>query len=195
MGGSRPRRRTIAIVAGVALTLLGVAGAALAFDGAQTSKVAKVKVRCPSNVTSAQRAVTCRGVIKLRRGARGPRGLTGATGRRGATGARGATGRAGVSGYEVVNQTFAGVAVPNSGAGRGLSAVQTIECPGSKRALSGGFDLGTNAAQNVVQPQVTVSLSGPTGTGGGWSVQLFNNSGTTDTAIDLRVYAICATTG
>lgn len=194
MGAEISRRRLVAISA-MAIAVLGVGGAALAMGGATTSKVAKVRVKCPSNVTDAQRRVTCRGFVQLRRGARGPRGATGPIGRRGATGARGATGRAGVSGYEVVNQTFKAVAIPHSGEGRGLSAVQTLDCPGSKRALGGGFDLGTNPAQNGEQRQVTVSLSAPTGTGSGWSVQLFNNSVTLATTIDLQVYATCATTG
>ena len=101
-------------------------------------------------------------------------------------------GPAGVSGYEVVNQTFKGVFIQNSGGFRGLSQVLTLECPGNKRAIGGGTDLGTNAAQNGEQRQVSVSLSGPNGTGSGWSVQLFNNSTSIDISIDLRVYAICA---
>ena len=50
---------------------------------------------------------------------------------------------------------------------------------------------GINAGQNGQQRQVTVSLSAPNGTGSGWSVQLFNNSVSVDTSIDLRVYAVC----
>ena len=108
---------------------------------------------------------------------------------------KGATGASGVSGYEVVNQTFKEVFIVNSGGQRGLSAVQTVDCPGAKRALGGGADLGTNETQNGQQRQVTVSFSGPNGTGTGWSVQLFNNSTTIDTSIDLKVYAICANVG
>jgi hypothetical protein len=67
-----------------------------------------------------------------------------------------------------------------------------VSCPAGKRVIAGGSDLGTNATQNGQQRQVTVSLNGPNGTGTGWSVQLFNNSTSIDTSIDLRVYAICA---
>jgi hypothetical protein len=91
----------------------------------------------------------------------------------------------------VISQTFKEVAVPNSEAGRGLSTLETVGCPGSKRVVGGGSDLGTNGAQSAQQRQVTVSLSGPNGTGKGWSVQLFNNSNA-DTSIDLQIYAICA---
>lgn len=83
----------------------------------------------------------------------------------------------------------------NSGGQRGLSEVQTVSCPGSKRVIGGGADLGTDDEQNGQQRQVTVSLSAPNSTGTGWSVQLFNNSTSIDTLIDLRVYAICANVG
>ena len=68
-----------------------------------------------------------------------------------------------------------------------------VDCPGSKRVIGGGANLGTNETQKVQQRSVSVSLSGPNATGTGWSVQLFNNeeSGPA-TSIDLRVYAICA---
>jgi len=100
-----------------------------------------------------------------------------------------------VSGYEVVNQTFGGVFIENSGGMRGLSEVKTVSCPAGKRVIGGGTDLGTNAGQGGQQRQVMVSLSAPNGTGTAWSVQLFNNSTTIDTSIDLRVYAICASVG
>ncbi len=70
--------------------------------------------------------------------------------------------------------------------------MKTVSCPAGKRVISGGTDLGTNATQNGQQRQVSVSLSGPNGTGTGWPAQLFNNSTSIDTSIDLRVYAICA---
>lgn len=73
--------------------------------------------------------------------------------------------------------------------------MKTVACPAGKRAIGGGSNLGTNATQNGQQRQVTVSLSAPNGAGTGWSVQLFNNSTTIDTSIDLQVYAICASAG
>lgn len=169
---------------------VGVAAIALAAGGATTSAT-KVKVKCPKKVVKGKK-VTCRIAGKLPRGPQGAKGARGQRGQRGQTGARGPAGSAGVSGYEVVNQTFKEVFVVNSGGQRGLSEAQTVDCPGNKRAIGGGSDLGTNDAQNGQQRQVTVSLSGPNGNGTGWSVQLFNNSTSIDTSIDLRVYAICA---
>lgn len=177
----------------VATLALAVAAAAIA-DAAGTatsSRVGRVKVKCPARVLAGKRKVTCR-VFGHLRGPRGPVGPRGAKGPRGPKGDKGATGPAGVSGYEVVSQAFKEVPVPDSESGRGLSEVKTVSCPGSKRVVGGGSDLGTNGGQNVQQRQVTVSLSGPNGTGKGWSVQLFNTSPSTATAIDLEVFAICA---
>lgn len=200
---------TAAIAVTVALAAL--ASVALAATGG-ASKSPQVKVKCPSMVTSGKK-VTCRVLGPLPQGPAGPQGPKGSKGDKGAkgdkgpkgdTGAKGATGAAGangtngtngVSGYEVVNQTFKEVFIENSGGFRGLSEVKTVSCPAGKRAIGGGTDLGTNATQNGQQRQVTVSLSAPNGTGSGWSVQLFNNSTTIDTSIDLRVYAICANAG
>lgn len=180
-----------------AIFVLAVAALGVAASGpATSSKAGKVKVKCPTRVLAGQKKVTCRVFGRLPAGRQGPRGPKGAKGERGARGQKGdkgAAGSPGVSGYEVVSQTFEGVFVQNSGGMRGLSAVQTLDCPGDKRAIGGGTDLGTNATQNGVQRQITVSLSAPTGTGDGWSVQLFNNSTSNDVSIDLRVYAICAT--
>ncbi len=139
--------------------------------------------------------VTCKVLGPLPRGPEGPRGAKGTKGAKDDTGARGPAGASGLSGYEVVNQTFKEVFIVNSGGQRGLSEVKTLSCPSGKRALGGGANLGTNEAQNGQQRQVTVSLSGPDGTGTGWSVQLFNNSTSIDTSIDLQIYAICANVG
>ena len=70
-----------------------------------------------------------------------------------------------------------------------------MSCLSGKQVIGGGSDLGTNESQNGQQRQSIVSLSGPDGAGSGWSVQLFNNSTSIDTSIDLKVYAICATVG
>jgi len=195
--------RPIAMAAAAALVAtVGVAAVALAASGG-VSKAPKVKVKCPTKVLSGKK-VTCRLFGRLPQGPQGPQGARGPQGQKGQkgdkgakgdTGAKGAAGANGVSGYEVVNQTFKEVFVQNSGGFRGLSEVKTVSCPAGKRVISGGTDLGTNPTQNGQQRQVTVSLSGPNGTGTAWSVQLFNNSTTIDTSIDLQVYAICASTG
>lgn len=189
------RLPAVAVIAAIAV--VGITAAAIAATGASSSKAPKVKVKCPTKVLSGKK-VTCRLFGKLPQGPKGdqgPRGQKGQKGEKGArgeAGPRGATGASGVSGYEVVNQTFKEVFIQNSGGMRGLSEVKTVGCPAGKRVIGGGTDLGTNAVQNGQQRQVTVSLSGPNGPGTGWSVQLFNNSTSIDTSIDLQVYAICA---
>lgn len=193
---SGARRLSVTVIV-AAIGVVGASALALAAPGATTSRAPKVKVKCPTRVL-AGRKVTCRLFGRLPQGpagpqgARGPRGQKGEKGQRGQTGARGPAGTPGVSGYEIVNQTFAGVSVPNSGGSRGLSEVKTAGCPAGKRAVGGGANLGTNPAQAGPQRQVSLSLSAPNGPGNGWSVQLFNTSETTDTTIDLQVYAICA---
>lgn len=191
-------RRALPLAAAALVAVIGVTAVAMAAGNATSSKAGKVKVKCPARVLAGQKKVTCRLFGKLPagpqgpQGPKGPKGAKGDKGQKGDKGDKGATGAPGVSGYEVVNQTFKEVFIENSGSPRGLSEVKTVSCPAGKRVIGGGSDLGTNAAQNGQQRQVTVSLNGPNGTGTGWSVQLFNNSTTIDTSIDLRVYAICA---
>ena len=190
-------RRALPLLAAALVTVLSVAAVAVAAGGATSSKAGKIKVKCPTRVLSGKK-VTCKAFGRLPagpRGGQGPRGPRGAKGQKGQKGERGATGPAGVSGYVVVNQTFKEVFVENSGGMRGLSEVKTVTCPTGKRAIGGGTNLGTNSSQNGQQRQVTISLSAPNGTGTGWSAQLFNNSTSIDTSIDLQVYAICANAG
>jgi hypothetical protein len=187
--------RGLRVVVAALVAVLGIAAVAMAAGGASSSKVGKVKVKCPARVLAGQSKVTCRLFGRLPagpQGAQGPRGPRGSKGDKGQKGDKGTAGAPGASGYEVVTQTFAGVFIENSGGMRGLSEVKTVSCPAGKRAIGGGTDLGTNAGQNGQQRQVAVSLSAPNGTGTAWSVQLFNNSTSIDTSIDLRVYAICA---
>jgi len=199
---SIPLRRGALLGLAALLAAIGVSAVAVAAAGTATSsKAGKVKVKCPTKVLNGKK-VTCKVFGRLPAGPRGPQGPKGTQGAKGAKGDKGqkgdkgdkgATGAPGVSGYEVVNQTFTEVFIENSGSPRGLSEVKTVSCPAGKRVIGGGTDLGTNPGQNGQQRQVTVSLSAPSGTGTGWSAQLFNNSTTIDTSIDLRVYAICAT--
>jgi hypothetical protein len=191
---SKPLRRALPLAAAVLAIATLAAVAVAAGPPVTASKAGRVKVKCPTRVLSGAK-VTCRLFGRLPAGPEGPRGARGERGAKGDKGDKGAAGASGVSGYEVVSQTFKGVFIENSGSPRGLSAVETVDCPGSKRVLGGGTDLGTNLAQNGPQRQVTVSLSGPNGTGTGWSVQLFNSSDTFDITIDLRVFAICAGVG
>ena len=190
------RRLPIAALV-AAIAVVGASAVALAASGADVSKAPKVKVKCPTKVLGGKK-VTCRLFGRLPRGPkgdqgpRGPKGQKGEKGARGEAGPRGAAGAGGVSGYEVVNQTFKEVFIQNSGGFRGLSEVKTVTCPSGKRVIGGGSNLGTNATQNGQQRQVTVSLSAPNGSGTAWTVQLFNNSTTIDTSIDIQVYAICA---
>jgi hypothetical protein len=183
--------RLLAIGAAAALIVAGVATVALAAGDATTS-AKKAKVKCPKKVRAGKKKVTCKIVGKL---PKGPKGAKGARGAKGATGAQGPAGSPGLSGYQIASQDFAEVFVENSGGMRGLSEVKTVLCPAGKRAIGGGSDLGTDSEQNGQQRQVTVSLSGPNSAGTGWSVQLFNNSVSIDTSIDLRLYAICVNAG
>jgi cell division septation protein DedD len=189
-----PSRRVLMVGATVLVAMAGISAIALANGTASGSKSKKVKVKCPSKVTSGKK-VTCKVVGRLPVGPRGPKGAAGDTGVAGDAGAAGPAGAPGLSGYEVVSQAFKEVFIENSGGMRGLSEVKTVACPAGKRAIGGGSDLGTNATQNGQQRQVSVSLSAPNGTGTGWSVQLFNNSTSIDTSIDLSVYAVCANVG
>jgi hypothetical protein len=197
---SIPLRRGAVIGLAALLAAVGVSAVAVAASGtANSSKAGKVKVKCPAKVLSGKK-VTCKVFGRLPAGPQGPQGAKGSKGakgdkgQKGDKGDKGATGAPGVSGYEVVNQTFKEVFIENSGSPRGLSEVKTVSCPGGKRVIGGGTDLGTNPTQNGQQRSVSVSLSAPNGTGTGWSVQLFNNEVSGGgTSIDLRVYAICAT--
>jgi len=189
------------VVVAAVVAATGVAAVALAASGG-VAKAPRVKVKCPTEVLRGKK-VTCRLFGRLPQGPQGPQGARGPQGQKGQkgdkgakgdTGAKGAAGANGVSGYEVVNETFKEVFIQNSGGMRGLSEVKTVSCPAGKRVIGGGSNLGTNPTQNGQQRQVTVSLSAPNGAGTGWSVQLFNNSTTIDTSIDLQVYAICAST-
>ncbi len=193
------RKQVLIAFAAAAIVVGGVAS--IAIGATATDSKAKLKVKCPTQVVSGKKVV-CKVLGPLPQGPQGPQGKTGAKGARGATGARGETGprgpagAAGFSGYEVVSQTFKEVFIENSGGMRGLSAVQTVSCPAGKRVIGGGTNLGTNPAQNGQQRSVSVSLSGPNGTGSGWSAQLFNNETVGGgTSIDLQVYAICASAG
>lgn len=198
--GSAVRGRLWAIGTIAVIAVAGFAAVALAAGVATDSKAPKLKIKCPKKVASGKK-VTCRvlhGLTRGPKGDKGAKGAKGAEGERGAkgeAGAKGATGSPGVSGYEIVSQTFEGVFIEDSeNTNRGLSEVLPVDCPAGKRVIGGGTNLGTNESQNGQQRSVSVSLSGPNGTGTGWSAQLFNNSGFGLT-IDLKVYAICASTG
>jgi hypothetical protein len=179
----------IAIVAGFAAVVLA---AGLATD----SKAPKLKIKCPKKVASGKK-VTCRvlhGLTRGPKGEKGAKGPKGAKGAKGEAGAKGATGSPGVSGYEIVSQTEE-VSVEDSESTRGLSELVTVECPSGKRAIGGGVDLGTNGSQGEQQREITISRSAPNGIGTAWTAQLFNGSASTEISIDLKVYAICASTG
>lgn len=185
---SNPTGRAVGV--GAAALIVSLAIVAIATGAIAGDSKAKVKVKCPSGAGGS--TMTCKVVGRLPRGPMGFQGSQGSKGEKGPMGPKGPMGGPGLSGYEVVSQLFEDVFIENSGgAQRGLSAAQIVNCPAGKRAIGGGSDLGTNATQNGAQRQVTVSLSGPNGTGTGWSVQLFNNAGF-DAQIDLKVYAICA---
>jgi Collagen triple helix repeat (20 copies) len=208
MRKSKFRRRAIVPVMAAAIAAAGLVAVVAGAAGLATDSKKTVRVRCPASFGAMK--VTCRVVGKLPQGpqgapgapgAKGAKGDKGATGSRGPDGAKGATGpkgpegAPGLSGYEVVNQTFTGIPVENSSSSRGLSAIETVSCPAGKRVIGGGADLGTSPSQKVEQRAISISLSGPNGTGTGWSAQLFNSETSGSVSIDLQVYAICASVG
>lgn len=195
---SESRKRYLVPIAIVtAIAFAGSAGAATAAklitgkdikDGSITAK--DLKNQTITNKKIKDGTITG---AKVKDGSLSPSDFSGSV--QGPTGPQGPQGSPGVSGLESVSQTFPGVFVINSGGQRGLSEVKTVSCPAGKTAISGGFDLGTNPSQNGQARQVTASSSQPSADGSGWSVQLFNNSTSFDTSIDLKVTAVCATVG
>jgi hypothetical protein len=182
--------RMLAPVVVLLVGAVAIGGVSLASAGSDAlRKKEKVRIKCP-NVPG--KKVTCKLKGQLPEGPRGPRGPRGDKGK---TGAQGQPGPPGMSGYEVVTETFTDVFAPDSNSTRGLSEVKTVSCPAGKRVIGGGADLGTNAGQNGQQRQMSVSASAPNGTGDGWNVQLFNNSTSFGSSIDLKAYAICANVG
>src|SRR5262249_7009264 len=139
--------------------------------------------------------MTCRLLGVLPMGPVGPKGPTGPKGQRREKAPSGPHGAAGVSGFQVAEQNFNAVSVPNSQRRRRLGPVQTVLCPDEKQAIGGGANLGTDEAQAPAQRQVSISISGPKHDGSGWSAQLFNPSTAEDLTIDLRIFAICANIG
>jgi len=194
------RRVPVFVASALVLSLVVLIGTAtVGATAAGLTKASFVKIKCPGRTANGHK-VTCKvkGTLPVgEAGATGPQGPAGeagpagSVGPRGATGPQGVAGPQGVSGYETVRQRFNAVFIPDSNATRGLSAAQTVACPSGKRAIGGGYDLGTNAGQAGLQRQVTISMSSPTPSGDGWSVVLFNNS-SFGTSIDLEVTAICA---
>jgi hypothetical protein len=100
-----------------------------------------------------------------------------------------------LKGYKIVSKTVPELFAQNSGGQRGLSEVKTVKCKNQRKAIGGGADLGTNATQNGQQRQMILSASFPTPSGNGWSVQLFNNSTSIDSSLDVEIYAVCTKVG
>jgi hypothetical protein len=182
--------RVLAPLVLLLVAAVAIGGVSLASAGSNAlRKKEKVRVKCPN---APGKKVTCKLKGQLPEGPRGPRGPRGDKGK---TGAQGQPGPPGVSGYEIVTETFTDVFAPDSNSTRGLSEVKTVDCPAGKRVIGGGADLGTNAGQNGQQRQMIVSASVPNGTGDGWNVQLFNNSTSFGSSIDVKAYAICVNVG
>ena len=64
----------------------------------------------------------------------------------------------------------------------------TVSCPGGKRALGGGGDVGPSPAS----PNVSLQLSGPLAGGAGWQARA-SESDNISTPWTVSVIAICAT--
>jgi Collagen triple helix repeat (20 copies) len=126
-------------------------------------------------------------------GPAGPQGLPGPQGPPGAPGLPGAQGPAGpqgpaggLLGYEVLSQdTQVWTSVANNNVVAGFSA-----CPNGKVPLGGGFEPATATNQAAM---LTLVTSGPSnnGTANGWAVSLRNNTGTSKSTVQFRVWVVC----
>lgn len=193
----RSQLATIGIVAAIAFA--GSAGAATAAklitgkdikDGSITAK--DLKNNTITNKKIKDGTITG---AKVKDGSLTPDDFSGSVqGPQGPQGAPGAPGAPGVSGLEVVSQAYNEVFVINSGGQRGLSDVKSAACPAGKKAISGGFDLGTDSTQNGEQRFIVVSASQPNADASAWTVQLFNNSNSISVSLDLKVTAVCVST-
>ena len=129
-------------------------------------------------------------------GPMGPAGEQGVAGAPGLPGAQGPAGPAapagGLLGYEVVFQdSTLWVSVANN-----IVVSAFAACPDGKQPLGGGFEPTVLATANNVVFLTPVS-SGPSATAAvppvsGWSVSLRNNSGTSRSNVQFRVWAVCA---
>jgi hypothetical protein len=111
-------------------------------------------------------------------GEKGDRGDTGATGAQGQQGIQGPAGPAG-AGADYVRIEADFVWGPNSG------KEERLLCPAGKRALSGGYEIRSNAPSFTVQEAET-TLTSPYG----FTVAGSNGAGTATT---VRISAVCAT--
>ena len=117
-------------------------------------------------------------------GAAGAKGATGATGAKGSTGPQGPAGPQGTKGasgweYVVVGRTLPGNPshTPNS---------WNANCPAGKKALGGGWTVGSGADPTHIR----VFQSGPAGEATGWTVYAVNDA---SAGVSVYLWAICST--
>jgi len=102
------------------------------------------------------------------------------TGPKGDKGDKGEPGPSGVSGHEVITSATVSVPVGNGDYYSGRTV--TAQCSGGKRAVGGGYFVGT------INSDVVVSHSRPTAAMTGWEVYVYNG---TASARNAQAYAIC----
>ena len=112
----------------------------------------------------------------------GQTGATGATGATGTTGATGPTGPAGsgggLTGLEVVTAT--------SASNSNTTKTQAVNCPGTKKAIAGGFEVIGDTDEKV-----GIEIGKPTGTPPtGWTVKASEFANTSNDWA-LKAYVIC----
>ncbi len=118
-------------------------------------------------------------------GPQGPQGVAGPIGPMGPQGPQGPQGTPGISGCEVVNSTSShGPLSPNA------SVHMYKNCPSGKMLLAGGCEGFSNNAPflSLVSSR---PYSSPSSTS--WRCVWVNSNDSPVTAVDLSVYAICAT--
>lgn len=118
-------------------------------------------------------------------GPAGAAGTSGAPGPTGATGPTGAAGAPGISGYEIVQVLI--VMPPGSPTAPG-EGVGAASCPGTKRALGGGFRMESGGTADVTA--VVALWNTPLDGGAGW---YFLGENKNPSGVRVFVYAICAT--
>jgi hypothetical protein len=91
-----------------------------------------------------------------------------------------------LSGYELLSQDGAVVTVANNN-----TLVASIACPAGKNPLSGGWEpLLPTGTTTLNAARLNLSASLPTTTG--WTINLRNNTGTSLSNVQVRMWVACA---
>ncbi|WP_026909407.1 collagen-like triple helix repeat-containing protein [Patulibacter minatonensis] len=196
---AEPRRRrpsTAHVTAGIAL-FVALGGTSYAAGSLAANSVGSSQIKASAVKTSelASNSVTTAkvkdGSLKstdfaagqLPSGAQGAQGLPGAKGDKGEKGDKGDTGTAGtpgtngtdgVSGYQVVTGTSTNVTT-------GDNEISSVVCPAGKKPVGGGVTMTDSISMYVSRSGVS---------GNGWTVRMYNGSGSTKS---FQTQVVCIT--